>query len=299
MKEFGIVINADTRPGYLDDETYCGKIGGMGANGARSINFLTDQVLNKIEFFRGYDIEVTLYIDFHTALISKTMETLRIFINEGKIDNLVIARHSDIYKGKRIRQWQDLNYLHALTMSRSKYLVHFDADSSAYRKNDCDIIDKFKAIIDSGEYNYISYPTYHSPNEGDIPGDNAYPTPEQKDKPDYLWASTRFFFTKREFLDYNKFTDYFDDNVWIKAHEGKPHRYPNVAEQILGFMAGPGKVMYAPKNLDEYMIFCWHTYHPGTLGALHGADYKEVYDYVMDQCGGINGPCDVNEKRNT
>ena len=296
MKEIGVVINADTRPGYLDAETYCSKIGGMGANGARSVDFMVANVVNKIQFFRGYDIEVTLYIDFHTALNKQVVDIFGKFLNEGYVDNLIIAKHTDTFKGKKIRQWQDINYLHALTMSKSKYLVHFDADASAYRRDDCDIIERFKNWVDSGEYTYISYPTAFSPNEGDVPGENAYPNPGQEDRPDYLWASTRFFFTKREFLNYNKFVDLLDDNYWKEAHDGKVYRYPNVTEQILGFMAGSGGVMYAPKNVQEYMIFCWHTYHQGTIDKLAPLDYDSVLKYV-EETGGVCPPCDVNEKR--
>ena len=116
----GVVVNCDTRPGYLDNETYCGKIGGMGANGARSSDFIVSNVLNKRRFFRGYDIELTLYIDLHTAITPDVWGSLQTMVGNGAIDNLVIAKHSDIYKGRKIRQWQDINYLNALTMSKRK-----------------------------------------------------------------------------------------------------------------------------------------------------------------------------------
>ena len=293
----GVVVNCDTRPGYLDNETYCGKIGGMSANGARSSDFIVSNVLNKRRFFRGYDIELTLYIDLHTAITPDVWGSLQTMVGNGAIDNLVIAKHSDIYKGRKIRQWQDINYLNALTMSKSKYIAHFDADTSAYRRDDCNIINRFKKIIDSGEYKYISYPSFHSPNEGDVPGENAYPTEGQSDKPDYLWASTRFFFCNSESIKYDEFIKLLDDKYWIAQHNGKPHRYPNVTEQILGFTAGANKVMFAPKELEEYMIFCWHTYHKGTIERLRHLNYEEVYKYVMETCGGIGGACDVNEDR--
>ena len=55
--------------------------------------------------------------------------------------------------------------------------------------------------------------------------------------------------------------------------------------------------MFAPKELEEYMIFCWHTYHKGTIERLRHLNYEEVYKYVMETCGGIGGACDVNEDR--
>ena len=84
--------------------------------------------------------------------------------------------------------------------------------------------------------------------------------------------------------------------VWNEAHQGRRPRYPNVMEQILGFLAGPGGVCYAPKDIENNMIFCWHNYFKGTIPALNLKSYSEVYDYVVNECGGVNPPCDVNQK---
>lgn len=282
-KKIGIVINVDTRPGYLDNHAFCGMGGG---GGCRSVDFMTDNVLNKIKFFRNYDIEVTLYVHLIQDLTYGLLAEIKDMIDQGFIHNFVINRDTKIFMGKDIRQWQDTMYLNALMLSRGEYIAHFDADSAAFRRDDSDIIDRMVAWIDSGRYDFVSYPSVHSPHEG----------PEQclSGDPEYLWASSRFFFCRRDFIDYDEIVRCFDDNYWIARHSGKPHRYPNVIEQILGHLAGKDRVLYPPKNNKDAMIFCWHNYFDGIAGWLNEASYEDVYDYVMNKCGGINGPCDVN-----
>lgn len=286
--EIGIVINADTRPGYLDRNAYCGMATG---GGCRSVDFLIDNVLNKVLFFRDYNIEVTLYVDMHTAFTPEILAALNEMVNQGLVHNLVLNRNSGYFMGKAIRQWHDTMYLNAMMLSRAKYIAHFDADTSAWRRDDCAIIKEWIDLIESGKYKIISYPTAHSPNEGDVPGRNALPTGPGGF--DYLWASTRFFFCRRDFIDFARIAECFDDNRWIQLHQGRPHRYPNVMEQILGFLAGPGQVCYSPKDTKQFMIFSWHRYTQGKIGALNRLPYDDVYRYVMEDCGGINGACDV------
>uniref|UniRef100_A0A6H1Z9G2 Glycosyltransferase n=1 Tax=viral metagenome TaxID=1070528 RepID=A0A6H1Z9G2_9ZZZZ len=284
----GVVINVDTRPGYLDEHAYCG---GLTGGGGRSIDFMTDNVVNKIKFFNGYDIELTLYVDLHEMLTPFLRDKLYEMQQQGLIQNLIFAKNSHYFMGKVLRQWHDSLYLNALILSRGKYVAHFDGDTSAFRKEDCHVIKEWIEMIESGKYKMISYPTIYSPNEGNIPGINALP-PSQGGF-DYLWASTRFFFCRRDFIDYNAIIELFNDNTWIKRHNGRPHRYPNVTEQILGFLAGPGQVCYPPKKLLDYMMFSWHDYYLGTIGKLNELPYPEVHDYIMKECGGINGACDV------
>ena len=283
MSTISVVMNVDTRPGYLNKRVMCGMCNG---GGARSSDFMTDNVRNKIEFFRGHDIEITLYLHKVTQLSSAVANEILDMIEDGQVHNFVINSDTRQFMGKPIRQWHDTMYLNAINLARGKYIAHFDGDTSAYRRDECDIIDQMINWVDSDEYKIISYPTYYSPNEG--------PDQLQPGDPDYLWASTRFFFCRRDFLDYNQFAKHFDDNYWIAAHNGKPHRYPNVTEQILGFLAGPGKALYPPKDLNQYMIFSWHTYLRGIIGDLHGKPYEYVHDFIMNECGGIGGACEVN-----
>jgi hypothetical protein len=281
--EIGVVINVDTRPGYLNQRVMCGM---HGDGGARSIDFMTDNVINKINFFRGYDIEITLYLHRVDAMPDGLMSQFNKMIDLGHIHNFVVNSNTRTFMGKPIRQWHDTMYLNAIMLSRAKYIAHFDGDTSAYRRDECDIVDRLMNWVESGEYEIVSYPSYYSPHEGPdqlLPGDPAY-----------LWASTRFFFCRRDWFDYNKFIKCFDDGYWVEAHQGEPHRYPNVTEQILGFLAGPGKVLYPPKDLDQFMIFCWHTYLRGLIGKLNFMSYDEVNNFIMTECGGIGGPCDVN-----
>lgn len=282
MSKIGIVINLDTRPGYTDEKAFCGMDGG---GGCRSTDFFIDNVLNKIAFFRGYDIEVTLYVHVIEDVTFELWNDIKKMLDAGIIHNLAFNRDTRTFMGKQIRQYHDTMYLNALMLSRSKYVAHFDADGGAYRRDDCDIVDRLIQWVDSGQYDIISYPSFHSPMEGS--GQCLAGAPE------YLWASTRFFFCKREFIDYNEFVKCFDDNYWIAKHKGKPYRYPNVTEQILGFMAGPKRTLYPPKNLAEFMIFSWHQYYKDVIGTLNKKTYTEVHDFIMNKCGGINGPCDV------
>ncbi len=252
---------------------------------------MTDNILNKINFFKGYNIETTLYVDIHEPLTPYLKDWLLDMQDTGLIQNLILAKNSHDFAGRNIRQWQDILYLHALIMSRAEYIAHFDGDTSAFKKEDCQVVEEWIKMIETGQYKIISYPTFFSPNEGDIPGQNALPAPPGC--PDYLWASTRFFFCRRDLIDYNGIIELLDDNVWIKKHQGKPHRYPNVMEQILGFLAGPEQVCYPPKILSNYMIFSWHDYYAGTLKKLNEMPYEEVHQYIINKCGGINGACDV------
>ena len=99
---------------------------------------------------------------------------------------------------------------------------------------------------------------------------------------------------KRETLDYNQIVRLFDDAVWKEAHGSRPMRYPNVFEQIIGFLAGPGQVCYSPKDMENFMVFCWHHYNLGTIPRLTNLHYDEVYSYIVNERGGIQGPCDIN-----
>ena len=293
MHDIGIVINVDTRPGFMDDYVYCGMptaTGVGGACGARSVDFITYNIWNKIQFFRGHDIEVTIYVDLHENLPDGLVTELNQMLHKNEIHNLILARHTKQFMGKYIRQWQDTLYLNACMMVRAKYLVHFDADTSCYRRDNSDIIDQWLKLLE--QYKYISYPTYFSPNEGDIPGVNALPAPAGGF--DYLWASTRFFMCKRETLDYIKIIECFDDAVWKQKHGDRPMRYPNVFEQIIGFLAGPGQVCYSPKDMGNFMIFCWHHYNVGTIPRLNQLPYDEVLNYIVNERGGIQGACDIN-----
>lgn len=283
MSKIGIVINVDTRKGYTDEKAFCGMAGG---GGCRSVDFITHNVINKIKFFRNYDCEVTLYLHRREALSSELISTINSMIDAGMIHNFVINSHTQYFMGRPIRQWHDTMYLNALMLSRAEYIAHFDADTAAYKREGCNIIERMIDWVWSGQYRIISYPSFYSPNEG--------PDQLKLGDPEYLWASTRFFFCRRDWLDYNEISKCFNDVYWVKRHEGKPHRYPNVMEQILGFLAGPGKVLYPPKDLESFMIFCWHTYQRGIIEKLNDMSYDEVYDFVMNKCGGIGGACDVN-----
>lgn len=273
----GIVINADTRLGWDRDSSKCEM--GMGC---RSADFMLDGVLNKINFFRGYDVDVTVYVDVHCELDHDTYSKLLNMFFNRKIHNLVLNRHMNRFMGQPIRQLQCTMYLNAFMMSRGYYIAHFDADAGAFRRDDCDIIERWMDWIDSGKYKYISYACDDSPN------------PCQPDGYEYYWPSTRFFFCRRDQINFEQIRYCFNDAIWVEAHGGNKHRYPNCMEQILGFLAGPEKIYYPPKEFNQYMIFTWHTYYNGTARILDAMPYDKVHDHIMNECGGICGPCDVH-----
>lgn len=276
-KTISIVINGDTRPGYLDRFSKCGS-----GRGCRSVDFMTTSIENKIKFFGGYDVEVTLYIDVHEPLDDQLMARIQKMFNDKKIHNLCLNHNTRLFRGQPIRQWHDIMYLNALMLARGEYVAHFDADAGAFRRPGCDIVDRFINWVDT-DYDYVSYPTKWSPRENET------------DEFDYQWASTRFFFCRRETLNYNEILRCFgDQDGYIKKTYGdKPHRV-NQMENTLGLIAGPGKIIFPPVEHDQYMIFTWHTYYTGTVAKLDQMPYDFVYDHMMNECGGICPPCDAH-----
>jgi len=148
-----IVINCDTRPGFNEKESTMGKM----LNGVRSVDFLTEGVRNKELFFRGHDFETNVYVDVHEDVPSDTLSQLT------NVDSLTLFKHSENFLGSRWPKWNNLNFLNALIQARGKYIAHFDADMAAFRTDDNDIIAKYKDWIDSGKYDYICWPSLHSP----------------------------------------------------------------------------------------------------------------------------------------
>lgn len=271
-----IVINTDTRPGYMESESTQGKQ----FEGTRSLDYFTHGVLNKIKFFEGYKKEVILCIDIHEPLNKSVEEQLLKWQSEKIIDVLILNRHNETFiEDGYFPHYNDLNYLNSLTFSRGKYVVHFDGDMAAFC-TDPSVISDWMDLLDRGVYEYISYCSPWSPN------------PDEDPRWDYQWASTRFFMCKRTSLDYTEILKCLMNGDYLYDKYGEKFRRCPWLEHILGIMAGPGKVFYPPYDLQRFMVFSWCHYHSGNLEKLNALPYNKVLDYVFG-CSGIKYPCDV------
>lgn len=271
-----VVINGDSRSGSENEKTEQHVM----SNGTRSFDYLWDGVLNKINFFRGHEIEIILYVDKHLDI---PMELIQ---NWNTIENLTVcvSQHrkffdDNLYFGK----WNDMNYLRALYLARGRYIVHFDQDVNAFRSDECRIIPRMKELIDSKTYDYISYPSLHSPD----------PIFNHNTEWDYFWASTRFFFCKRSTLDFTEIEKCLRNAEYLYGKYGEKNKRCPWLEHVLGIIAGPGKVLYPPMDIDNYAIFSWSKYTKDTLSALNGMSYDEVKRFIINR-GGISYPNDLS-----
>jgi hypothetical protein len=280
-KVISVIINVDTRPGFMDMQT---DFNGM-FNGARSLDFLIEGVLNKKKFFDGYDHDVTLFIDYHERIPRAYEEALLNMLNNGQITNLVFNRHTEYFQDRFTFKWNDINFLNAIMMGRGKYIAHFDGDTAAFRKPGSTAIDRMMQWLDE-DIEYVSYPSNFSPGETG---------PEVFDQFRYWWASTRFFFGKRESIDYTEIVKCLQSDEYLYGKYGDRRRCPWL-ENILGIITyDKGKKVYYPPMSSDYMIFCWGRYYSGVLPRLNQMSYEDVDAYI-GQCGGISYPCDVYAK---
>lgn len=278
MSEIGITINLDSRPGFMEEKSTIGK----SQQGTRSLDYFTDGVLNKIKFFDGYDKEVTVFIDVHEPLPEATERKLLAMQREGMINNLIFNKHTETYLGTYYPKWNDLNFLNAMILSRGRYLVHFDGDMAAFI-NSRSVIGEWLEWLKSGRYDFISYPSVHSP------------LPTIDSNFDYTWTSTRMFICKRDIIDYTELVKCLSDSDYLYSKYGDRKRRCPWLEHILSLTNGPAKVFYPPVQPDRYFIFSWSTYKSGVLGKLNNVPFSEVQKYIR-RCGGISYPCDVGAR---
>lgn len=271
-----VVINGDTRPGLFSDETEQGRMG----SGTRSLDYLKEGIDNKLKFFRGYDIESILYIDVHEKLPKDHLWDIY-----SRVDDLYLHKHVDYYQETAyFTRHIDLNILTAIISARGDYVAHFDWDMAAFRQNNSEVIDRWVRWLEKDSFDYICYPSLFSPravNDKDF---------------SYDWASSRFFFCKRELLDHTEImkclnnTDYLYERY---APKDTKRKCPWL-EHIQGMMAGKGRVFYPPFLPGDHLIFSWSRYHNGILKTLNESSYDVVNKYVMGKCGGVRYPCDVS-----
>ena len=264
VSKISIVINADTRP-QNDTEGEMGK-------GVVNLDFLVHGVVNKINFFKGFDIEVILFVDVHEPLHKEIKETLY-----NLCDTVVFRRHDPWGNMNCAEKPNDYNYLHALSLARGEYVVHFDMDMAAFTRNEKPILQMLEWLE---QYDYVCYPSEHSP------------APCHDDSFDYWWASTRFFICKRDQLNIGEIQFNLEDREYFNQ------MYPSVKdlhwmEHILGRISK--NVFYPPFDLTNYAIWSWKSYISKTLPKLNLMKYDQVGEYI-NECNGIFYPCDLSAK---
>jgi hypothetical protein len=258
-----VIINADTRQGYLADKSTVGDFGPGSLEGVRSVDFLLDGIENKMRFFDGYDKRCVLYIDQHEIMSDELFAKVSNLVNSYGNDSILVVKPHDRVKYK----WNDRIYIEAFKYTKPGYTVHVDTDCSLYKRDDCNIVEQYFKWLDEG-YKYVCQPW-------DRLGDDMY------------WASTRFFICKTETLD----QPLIEKSVFINPLMGK---HNPCYEHTIGILAGEGNVLYPPRDDDNYMIFCWARYFSGLIKHLNNKPYNEVKDYILD-CG-LFGTHDVIAK---
>lgn len=259
MPLISIVINADTRN---EKPTNDGLF-----NGVINLDFITDGVYNKIQFLRGFDIEVILFIDKHNEIPEKALSYIH-----SICDTVVIRRHTHEEK------FNDQNYISALSLARGEYIMHVDQDVAAfsYKK---EYVEEMIALLE--KYDYISYPSHWSPN------------PTYDENYDYFWCSTRFFMCKRSTLDFTEIKKCLSDMDYLYSKYPASVKNPWTEHIIALISKYTGKgVYYPPIDLRKLAIFTWGKYDTFTLRRLNELPYEEVANWVASK--GIHYPCDVN-----
>ena len=255
MPLISCVINLDTRPeNSVNQEMFRGVV---------DREFLYDGIINKRNFFKGFDAEFIAYVDEHEPLTTTEILGLK-----EVSDTLIIRKHNKSFEDQsEVPFFNDLNYLSALFQCRGKYVFHFDGDEAAFTSSQQPILD----ILASLEaVDYVSYPWYQSP----------YPAHDDSFEGKFF-ASTRFFACKRETLNFSELLKCQLDYDYWKTTYPVP-RLCHWLEHLLSSIAwNKGKgVIYPPMDLENYAIFTWQTYEKYTYRKLNNLPYEEVKNWI-------------------
>lgn len=257
-----IVINADNRVGYKNNSSTVGDYGEGSLQGVRSVDLLTEGVKNKINYFRGHDVQCILYIDKHEDIESELMEEIKsIVLPCGNNSQVVFKEHN-----RTKDRWYDYITIEALKLATGDYIVHFDQDSNAIRTDDCDIVDAYMDLLDTG-YKFICQPSLVL-NHG------------------MYWASTRFFICKKESLDLTLL----ENSLYTPLHGV----HSPCLEHAIGILSGEGTVLYPPREDNKYLVWSWARYYKGTLKKLNEMNPSDALKYILDL--GVHGASDVLDK---
>lgn len=261
-----IVVNCDTRKGWLDMFTGIKDYGDSNLCGCRSSDFLLEGVQNKIRFFEGCELEVVLFVDVHEQIPPEIMDRITGMRERGEITKLILSSvdHSQ-------HRWNDRVFIEALRHATFDYVAHFDGDAAAFRRPRFPLIENYLRWLDEG-YKFI-----------------CQQTPLSKEQHKMEHASTRFFLCKRETLDLDESERLLDDRYRAQKYPGK---HLPCFEHILGEMSG-STVFYPPSDNDNFVVVNWVHYWRGVLGRLNRMPYDDVKRYIFETCGGPHGASDL------
>ncbi len=257
-----VVINADTRQGWQNEQSAVGDYTDGFLHGVRSVDFLLDGVQNKMDYFRGHSCECILYIDQHEPLPDELfMQVVELVKSYGNNSQVVIKSHDRIKY-----RWNDYLYIESLKLATGDYIAHFDNDANAFRVEGSNIIEKYLSWLE--EYKFVCQPT-------DLP----------KEEHGMFWASSRFFICKRETLSF----------VEIESNLTSPlkGRHTPCFEHVISVL-NDESVLYPPREDDKYIVFCWARYFKGTMKKLNKMQPEQALKYIF-RCG-IHGANDCLDK---
>ena len=247
-----LVINLDSRK-PKDEQT--GLFGGC-----IHPDFLDAGVFNKIQFWKGFDVEVIVYIDKHEPIPEKTINYLY-----SLCDIVCIRKHTDE------PGFNDWNYQRALRLCTGDIICHMDGDIAAF-SNGQQYVQEMIDLLE--QYSFVSYPSPNSPYPA---YDNSF---------DYFWSSTRFFICKRESLDLTELDKMQRDYEYCYATYPASRR-EHWMEHLLGLWAkykGKG-VHYPPIEYEKTLIWCWDNYEEYTMNRLNSQSYEDVKQFVYSKNG--------------
>lgn len=244
-----IVINGDSRPAKTE--------AGQMSDGIRSEDLLVDSVINKQRFFADFEIETILHLDEHQKVSDETLRSLR-----ELCDCVVIRKHSKHYKGADpFTGFNDINYLHALSLARGSHIAHFDMDMAAFTRGQEQVEKLFHQLTD---FSYVCYPSAASPKCVDDPSFGTH-----------IWASTRFFLCEKDTINLTELEQAIWEPQTLYIKYGHPSRICPWTEHHLG-VACKSSVYYPPLSKD-LLIFPFHTYKEGTMAKLCSMSYDDIY----------------------
>lgn len=255
MSLISCIINVDSRPQNNMN-------GGL-SNGVVNDDFLTEGVINKINFFKGLDTEFIVLLDEHITVKDEIISEMR-----ELCDTLIIKKHREDFElNKKFPRFNDINYLQALFMATGKYIFHFDADVAAFTTG-TEPIEEYIKMLDV--YDYVSYPSLFSP----------YPAHDDSWNGEF-WASTRFFCCKRKTINFSEaYKCLIDYDYWsIKYPMNKKCHW---TEHILASMAwnGGNGVFYPPVQFHKIIIYTWANYDRYVYKMLNHFSFERVKEWV-------------------
>jgi len=253
--DISVVVNVDSR---AENDTNKEMF-----NGVVSRDFLVDNLINKRNLFKGFKFELICFLDLHEEVDEKTISHMREIC-----DTLIIRKHDkrfedvDVFSG-----FNDLNYMQALFHARGKYIFHFDGDVSAFTESQ-EPIKEYIELLE--QYDFVSYPSYWSPNPVDDPSFQ-----------NIFWISTRFFCCKRSTLDFTELMKcQLDYDYWKEKYPRA--RTCHWLEHLLHDCT-ENRVFYPPLNFERFILFTWENYHQYTLQRLNNQTFEEVNQWVTSK----------------